>query len=204
VGLTGGIGSGKSTVTARFSALGVPVIDADQVTRALCAPGQPALAEVVVTFGRGVLDGDGRLDRAALRGRVFADPDARRRLEAILHPRVRAALARQAAALEEPYGILTVPLLLESGQVDLVDRVLVVDCPEEVQVRRVVARDSVAGAEVEAVLAAQATRETRLAAADDVVVNDVNLETLYRHVDRLHRRYLALAMEKKDVLQGAD
>ena len=204
VGLTGGIGSGKSTVAARFSALGVPVIDADQVTRSLCMPGQSALAEIVVAFGPEVLEADGRLDRAGLRERIFADEGARRRLEAILHPQVRAEMLRQVTALDVPYGIFAIPLLLESGQLDLVDRILVVDCPKEIQIRRVMARDNVPRIQVEAVLAAQATQDSRLTIADNVLINDADITTLHCQIDALHHRYLAWVAERRNTPGEAD
>ncbi|CAK0764889.1 dephospho-CoA kinase [Gammaproteobacteria bacterium] len=204
VGLTGGIGSGKSTVADRFSALGIPVIDADQVTRTLCMPGQQALAEIVEAFGPGVLDADGRLDRTSLRKRIFADTAARHHLEAILHPQVRAEMARQVMTLDTSYGILAIPLLLESGQVDLVDRVLVVDCPAEIQIRRVMARDNVPRPQVEAVLAAQTTQGTRLAIADDVLINDADIKTLHHQIDVLHHRYLKWVASRHNTPGGVN
>lgn len=192
VGLTGGIGSGKSTAAARFAALGAPVVDADGIARALVAPGLPAFDEVVAAFGADVLDADGALDRARLRRLVLADPERRRRLEAILHPRVRAEMRRRIGEIDAPYCILAIPLLIESGQSDLFDRILVVDCPETLQRSRVAGRGWTA-AEIDAVIAAQATRERRLQAADDVIVNDGGLDVFERQVDALHHRYLALS-----------
>lgn len=193
IGLTGGIGAGKSTVGEVFASLGVPVFDADGVARELVAPGEPALAEVVAAFGASVLTRDGRLDRAGLRARIFADDAARARLEAILHPRVRARLDDLARAADAEYCVLVIPLLVETGQRDLVDRVLVVDVPPEVQVRRVLARDGGDAEAARAVLRAQASRAERLAAADDVIHNTGDRADLQREVEALDRRYRALA-----------
>lgn len=193
VALTGGVASGKSAVAARFTTLGAGVIDADVVTRELVAPGSPALAEIVTTFGAGVLDAQGALDRRALRELVFADEAARRRLEAILHPRVRAVLHERAGAIEAPYALLVIPLLVESGRYDWVDRVLVVDVARAVQHARLVVRDGVTPALADAMLDAQATRAQRLAIADDVITNDGALDALDAKVQALHQRYLALA-----------
>lgn len=193
VGLTGGIGSGKTAASDHFAKLGVHVIDTDVLSRELVAPGQPALDEIVAAFGPGVIGADGRLDRAALRQRVFADPAQRRRLESILHPRIRDAMQAQARAASGPYVVCVIPLLVETGQQVLVDRVLVVDSPPELQRQRVVARDGIDDDAVDAILAAQVDRATRLAAADDVVVNDGDLDRLYARLDALHRRYVALA-----------
>jgi dephospho-CoA kinase len=192
VGLTGGIGSGKSTVANLFAELGVPIIDADRVAREVVEPGERALEEVVAAFGPGVLEPTGRLDRAALRARIFANEQDRTRLEAILHPRIRARMETLAEEASAPYCVLCIPLLVETRQLDLVDRVLVVDAPEELQVARVCARDGLAADSVQAILRAQAPREARLAAADDVVRNGGDVADLRRQVEALHRRYLAL------------
>jgi dephospho-CoA kinase len=193
VGLTGGVGSGKSSVAAVFEELGVPVIDADRIARDLVEPGTPALATVVDELGPEVLGPGGQLDRRRLRERVFSDPLARARLEAVLHPRVRARMEDALRATDAPYCVLCIPLLLESGQTDLVDRVLVVDVPEALQVARVCARDRVDPAAAEAILRAQAGRQSRLAAADDVISNTGSLEELRGKVLDLHRRYRSLA-----------
>lgn len=199
VGLTGGAGSGKSTVAARFVALGAPVIDADEVARALVEPGSPALAEIVAAFGSGVVDPGGALDRAGLRRRILDDPDRRRRLEAILHPRIRAEIRRRLAGLDAPYCLLAIPLLIESGREHYpIQRILVVDCPEALQRGRLRARSGWTDAEIDAMIAAQATRAQRLAAADDVIVNDDGFDALERQVDILHRRYLALSPAHDD------
>lgn len=194
IGLTGGIGSGKSTVADRFAALGVPVIDTDVIARRLTERGGEALDAIRAAFGESVMQPDGSLDRAALRRRVFVDADARRRLEAILHPRIRRAVGQALAALETPYAIVVIPLLVETqGYRDVLDRVLVIDCPEALQVERVMARNGLSRAEVEAILAAQATRAERLAVADDVLPNTSAPDALGAAVDALHARYLALA-----------
>lgn len=197
VALTGGIASGKTTVANLFASLGVPVIDTDVIAREVVEPGQPALAEVVATFGPGVLGLDGRLDRRRLRERIFADPDARRRLEAILHPAIRAAMERQSVAAGGLYQVLVIPLLAEGGRRDHVDRVLVVDVPEDVQVRRLVGRDGVTPEQALASLAAQATRAARLAIADDVLVNADDVAALRPAVESLDRRYRELAAVRR-------
>lgn len=193
VGLTGGIGSGKSTAARHFAALGVPVVDADLVARELVAPGSPALREIHARFGDEILRADGGLDRARLRELVFADPDRRRALEAILHPRVYAEMARRIAALDAPYCIAVIPLLLETGRRAFVDRVLVVDSSEALQRARARRRDGVTATVVNAVMRAQVDRPTRRASADDIIDNDGDLAALQRQVEVLHHRYLALA-----------
>ena len=193
VALTGGVASGKSAAATRFSALGAHVIDADLVARELVERGQPALLEIDAAFGADVLNADGTLDRRALRERVFADETARRRLEEILHPRIREALRQRASAPCDTYAMIVVPLLAENAaQYTWVDRVLVVDVPREVQLERLLARDGVSSATAEAMLAAQASREQRLAIADDVIENDRSLADLQEAVGILHGRYLAL------------
>ena len=193
VGLTGGIASGKSTVSGIFAELGVPIIDADEVSRRVVQPGSPGLRQVVQRFGDGVLDAHGGLNRAALRERIFADANARRDLEAILHPRIRATMDEMADRASGPYVILAIPLLVESGPADRVDRVLVVDVEEDVQVARVQARDGVPESQARAILGAQASREQRLRAADDVISNAGSVAELRQAVEKLHAQYLALA-----------
>lgn len=194
VGLTGGIGSGKSTVADAFAALGVTVVDTDKIAHELSSAQGGAIPEIVAAFGAGVLRPDGALDRTAMRRLVFSDRGAKDRLEAILHPMIRQESERRCRnAVNSPYVVLVVPLLVENesyGQ--LVDRVLVVDCAESAQIERVVARSGLAEEEVRAIMAVQATRAERLAAADDVLVNDQGRETLRVRVADLHRRYLAL------------
>ena len=198
IGLTGGIASGKSTVARLFAERGVPVIDLDQVAREVVEPGQPALEEITQLFGPEVLDADGRLDRAALRARVFRDPAARRQLEALLHPLILDASVRQVAAAGGPYQVIVAPLLVEFGLAGWVDRVLVVDCPAELQLERLMARDGSDEELARSILAAQASREERLAAADDVITNDgppglldaaaAELDALYREIARSGER----------------
>ena len=197
VGLTGGIGSGKTTVADLFGALGVPLIDTDLIAHALTAPGGAAMAAIAREFGDAVIAADGRLERAAMRALAFADPDARRRLESILHPMIREETQRRIAAAQGPYAIVVVPLLVESGTWRRwVDRVLVVDCPVEVQVARVIRRSGLAPSQVEAIIAAQASRAQRLAAADDVLDNGGEADALPDQVRALHERYLRLAAER--------
>lgn len=199
--LTGGIASGKTAVSDAFARRGVPVLDADVIAREVVAPGQPALAAVVEAFGPAVLAADGTLDRRALRARVFDDPADRRRLEAILHPAIRAAFAAQSAALAAsgaPYQLHAIPLLVETGRAPAYDRVLVVDCPEAVQRRRLLARDGETPERVAAILAAQATREARRAVATEVLDNSGSLADLEAAVDRLHETYLAAATTASD------
>ena len=191
IAVTGGIASGKSEATKRFEALGAPVLDADLISRALVQPGQPALAEIVARFGPHIVDDLGALDRRKLRELVFADAGSRRHLEAILHPRVRQALRDGARDASAPYVLLAIPLLVESGHYDWVDRVLVIDVPEAVQVQRVMARDAVSRDSALATLASQASRGARLARATDVVVNDGTLADLDCAVARLNALYLA-------------
>jgi len=194
VGLTGGIGSGKSTVADCFAALGVPVIDTDVIARDLTASSGAALEAIRAVFGEAVMQPDGTLDRAALRRRVFAAAAARRQLEAILHPRIRQVVGQTLATLTAPYALIVIPLLVETGGYrDVLNRVLVVDCPEEVQIARVMARNGLTQDEVKAILAAQVGRADRLAAADDVIVNTATPAALRAEVATLHQRYLALA-----------
>ena len=193
VALTGGIASGKSTVADLFAALGVPVIDTDVIAREVVEPGQPALEEVAAAFGPGVLGPDGRLDRRRLRDMVFADPTARRRLEAILHPAIRARMETQSRAAGGPYQLLVIPLLAEGGRRDHVDRVLLVDVPESAQVERLMRRDGSSREQARAALAAQASRAVRQAIADDVIENTGGVEDLRARVAELHGEYLRLA-----------
>ncbi|TWH05634.1 dephospho-CoA kinase [Pseudoxanthomonas taiwanensis] len=196
IGLTGGVASGKSELTRRFEALGVHVADADVAAREVVEPGQPALAAIVREFGPGVLQPDGRLDRRQLRERIFADPAARRTLEAITHPAIRAALEAQCRQAPSPYAIAAIPLLAEAGGrvgYPWLDRILVVDAPEAVQHARLMRRDGVDEALAGRMIAAQASRQERLALADDLVVNDGEPSHLDAMVAELHARYSALA-----------
>jgi dephospho-CoA kinase len=192
VGLTGGIASGKSTVANLFAELGANTIDTDMVAREMVAPGMPGLAMVVSTFGAHIISESGELDRQALRTIVFSDSEQRRKLEAILHPLIRAQALEQLKQLKqskEPYALVIVPLLLETDFEALVDRIAVVDCSRETQMRRLLARDDISVAEAEAILDAQVTREARLARADDVIDNEGNLESTRNRVEALHTVY---------------
>ncbi len=194
VGLTGGIGSGKSTVADLFVAKGVALVDTDAIAHELTGPKGAAMADISAVFGADVVNPAGGLDRAAMRQKVFADPAARQKLEAILHPMIRRISGERCAAAESPYVILAVPLLVESGGYrERCQRILVVDCPENRQIERVMARNRMTAAEVEAIMATQATRAERLAVADDVIVNDGAVDALVAQVDFLHARYLKLS-----------
>ena len=191
VGLAGGIGSGKSTVSDRFEALGIEVVDADVAARRVVEPGQGALAEIADYFGPDVLQRDGGLDRAALRERVFRNPEQRRWLERALHPRINALLRDELIAAASPYALLVNPLMRSRDA--RANRIVVVDVPEAVQIARTMARDQVDEAQARAIMASQLDRKARLAFADDVIVNDGSLDDLRAAVDRLHPRYLELA-----------
>jgi dephospho-CoA kinase len=192
--LTGGIGSGKSSVARLFAERGIEVIDADALARELTGPGGAAIPRIVEEFGPEALDASGALDRARMRRAAFGDAAARLRLEALLHPLIRAAAARRAAAATSPYVILMIPLLVESGEPgSRCDRVLVVDCPEEERIRRVMLRSNLSREEVQAIIAAQASRAARLAHADDVIDNAGDPSRLPPQVDALHQDYVARA-----------
>jgi dephospho-CoA kinase len=191
IGLTGGIGCGKSTVADLFAARGATVIDTDQIAHALTAPHGAAMPALLAEFGPDYATSEGALDRARMRALVFADPGARARLEAILHPRIRDATAAAALLATGPYTIFVVPLLIESGTWrERVARVLAIDCPEATQIARVMARNGLPEAQVRAIMAAQVTRAQRLAAADDLIVNDAGVDALLPQVTRLHAFYL--------------
>lgn len=192
LGLTGGIGSGKSAVAQLFIEQGVHLVDADHAARWVVEPGRPALARIVEHFGPQVLQADGQLDRAALRARVFSDADERRWLETLLHPLIGQEIMQYLAKAESPYAILVSPLLIESGQHAMTQRVLVVDAPEHLQVQRTMQRDQATAEQVQAILKAQASREDRLRHADDVLINDRGLDWLRSEVERLHSFYLNL------------
>ncbi|MGB7934390.1 MAG: dephospho-CoA kinase [Gammaproteobacteria bacterium] len=196
VGLTGGIGSGKSIVAVIFQQLGIPVIDADVIAHALVEPGQPALGEIIKTFGPDSVDASGVLDRNRLRKLVFSDAEKRRRLEAILHPKIRREITALTANIQTPYCIVVIPLLLETDQRDLVDRILVVDAGVDNQIARVTMRNGLPRHEIIAVIAAQASRDNRLAAADDVINNDGSLDELADQVRAHHEKYLEIALKQ--------
>ena len=194
VGLTGGIGSGKTLVADAFAALGVEIVDTDVLAHRLSASGQPGYAAIRAAFGDGIVRPDGEIDRNALRRLVFSDADARIRLEGLLHPLIGTEVERQVQRWSGPYGVIVVPLLLErKGVRSLVDRVLVVDCPEDEQVRRVVARNGLPPDEVRAIMATQLGREQRLAEADDIVDNAGKPDAIAPQVSALDRRYRSLA-----------
>ena len=192
LGLTGGIGSSKSAVAQHFIDLGVHLVDADQAARWVVEPGRPALARIVERFGPQVLQADGTLDRAALRQQVFQDEAQRRWLESLLHPLIFQEIDQYLSRAESPYAILVSPLLVESGQHRMTQRVLVVDAPEELQLQRSMARDASSEEQIRAILKAQASREERLRHAHDVLLNDRDLAWLKREVERLHDFYLTL------------
>ncbi len=201
IGLTGGIGSGKSTVADLFVAHGAALVDTDAIAHELTGPSGAAMATIRAAFGPALITAEGALDRSAMRALAFTDPDARKRLETILHPRIRAqALAQIAhAATQAAYVIVAVPLLFESGEwAERVDRVLVVDCPQEVQVARTMARSALAREQIEAIMAAQIPRAERLARAHDVVDNRGDRSTLAAQVTRLHERYVELARTRSE------
>ena len=193
VGVTGGIGSGKTALTDWLSTQGIVIVDADLAARVVVEPGQPALAEIAAQFGQEYLLPDGQLDRAALRKLVFADDAKRRTLESITHPRIRDELTRQMAVAQSPYVVLSSPLLLESGQSEMVDLSVVVDVPEAVQIERTMARDQNDRALVEQIMAAQLDRDTRISRADIVIDNGGSLEALHLRGAQLHRTLLARA-----------
>ena len=193
VGLTGGIGSGKSSVAGLFAARGVPVIDADDSARRLAEPGQPAYQEIVALFGPTVLDTQQRIDKKRLRRRIFANPTERQRLEAILHPKVRRAMEDEISGLRAAYCILVIPLLFETTERPPVDRILVVDADEERQIQRATRRDGANAEEIKRIIGAQLPRTERLRRAQDVITNNAGLAELEEDVERLHRLYLQLA-----------
>lgn len=192
VGLTGGIASGKSTVANAFGELGIGWVDADHIAREVVAPGEPALAEIVARHGSGIVDSSGNLDRAALRSIVFADEEERRWLESVTHPRIRERLCQHLEELQQnssPYVLLVSPLLFESGQSNMVNRCLVIDVPESVQIARTCERDGVDETQARAIIATQMPRTERLSRADDVIVNDGNMAALKEQIQELDRRY---------------
>jgi dephospho-CoA kinase len=195
VALTGGIGSGKSTAAAMFGGLGADLIDTDAIAQALTAPGGAAIEPIRAVFGTAMIDASGAMDRDAMRRKVFADAASRKRLEAILHPMIRAEADARCMISTAPYIVLVVPLLVETGfYLGLLDRVAVVDCAESTQIRRTMARSRLSEAQVRAIMASQASREQRLAAADDVIDNDGDLAGLRHRIEQLHHEYLGYAI----------
>jgi len=195
VALTGGIGSGKTRVSDRLAALGAAVIDTDLIAHSLTAPGGAAMAAIAEEFGPEVLAADGSLEREAMRRLVFADPAARQRLEAILHPLIRETMIAALAQVQAPYAVLVIPLLFETGWTQEVDRILVVDLPEELQLTRVMTRSNLAEPEARRIIDSQASRETRRQGATDLIHNQGSLTDLLTQTDALHDRYLRLARE---------
>ena len=192
VGLTGGIASGKTAVADLFASLGAGIVDTDRIAREVVAPGQPGLEAVRGEFGEGVIRASGKLDRRALREVVFADPQARRRLESLLHPLIRARTMEALEQVQAPYAVAVVPLLVETGFGELVDRVAVVDCPRAIRLERLMVRDGIGREQAESMLNAQVDRQTRLAAADDVIDNGGSPTSTRRQVQRLHARYVRM------------
>lgn len=193
IGLTGGIGAGKSAACRIFAELGVPVLDADQISREVVAPGEPALARIAELFGDTVLTSEGFLNRSYLRDIIFTNPERRRQLEAILHPLIQQRLIEQSGKLKAPYVILAIPLLLEAGWKTLVDRILVIDSPVEEQINRTIKRDGINREQTEAIIASQLDRSERLRQAEDIIVNDGDLQHLRSQINALHHRYLSIA-----------
>ncbi|MGD8711730.1 MAG: dephospho-CoA kinase [Thiohalophilus sp.] len=198
VGLTGGIGSGKTTVAQAFARLDVPLIDTDVIARELVAPGLPALKAIVSHFGNSVLTRDGELDRPKLREIVFSSAEQRAELERILHPRIREVVQSRLAELDAPYCLIIIPLLSETGGYPFLDRVLLVDAAEETQIARTMARDGLERQQVEQILASQSSREQRRAIADDIIDNNGDSASIQQQVEALHQHYLRLAESRAD------
>lgn len=192
IGLTGGIGSGKSTACDYFRKLGVPVLDADVIAREITQPGQVALKRIEEEFGAGILTAKGELDRAYLREKIFTQPELRQRLEAILHPLIKQGITMQLSSINTAYIIIAIPLLIESQWTDLVDRILVIDTPVELQIQRTARRDANSEAQVRNIIKNQTDRQTRLEWADDIILNDGDLTRLEQQVEQLHAYYLEL------------
>ena len=199
VGITGGIASGKTAASNRFSELGVPVVDADVIAHQIVEPGRPACKKVIVEFGSEIAIEDGGFDRAKLRKIVFADSKKKELLESILHPEIRKEILRQLSELSAPYAIVVIPLLAESKSGYPLDRVLVIDVPEDIQIERVKARDATTTEEAERIIRLQASRAKRLAMADDTIVNTGSIQTLNEFIDELHQKYLSLAAKLSEL-----
>ena len=193
VGVTGGIGSGKTAATDHFHSLGITIVDADLASRVIVEPGREALAKIEAHFGKEVIAADGTLDRRALREIVFNNPDERKWLEQLTHPLIGQEIVRQIQNSQSPYTILASPLLLESGQSQLAQRVLLIDVPEDLQIKRTTARDDTTEEGVRAIMNAQMPREERRKKADDIIVNDKDLDHLHREVEKYHQLYLEQA-----------
>jgi dephospho-CoA kinase len=193
VALTGGIGCGKSAVSSHLESLGVPVIDADHLAHQLVKPGTPALAEIQTVFNEKVINTNGQLNRAELRRIVFSDPQKRKKLEGILHPRIRKLMKNWLKEQTAEYAVLVIPLLFETNQTSLAHRILVVDCDESIQIERVVTRDQLSTQQAKLIIDCQVNRQTRLQGADDIIENNGSLEKLIQSTDRLHQYYGKLA-----------
>ena len=202
VGLTGGIGSGKSAVCREFERHSVPIIDADIIAREVVAPGEVGYAEVAESFGREILSPAGEIDRTKLRQLIFADDGKRATLESILHPKIRERISNQLAAVASPYCILCVPLLVEKNGYQNINRILVVDCPTEIQINRVMTRDDLTRKQVEAIMQRQATRDERLRMADDIIENSDRIEALRSQVQILHAQYITIAKQLRQERQS--
>ena len=196
IGLTGGIGSGKSTVAELFRKRNVPVIDTDIIARELVKANQPALTEIIKTFGNNVITSNGELDRKQLAKITFHDEQARKKLEQILHPRIRESMLAQINAISAPYVIAVIPLLIETGQLDLVDHILVIDCPEEIQIQRIKQRDHRDDQQIKEILRAQASRADRLSVADDVIENQQDISNLDAKIEELHQKFLHMSQDE--------
>lgn len=197
IALTGGIGSGKSTVAALFARRGVPVIDADSIARELASPGRPALQKMIQTFGQNIINVNGALDRKKLREIIFDDQTTRARLEAIMHPLIYAEIDRRSARIDYPYCLAVIPLLLETGRQNHFDRVLLIDLPERLQLERVLRREQSSPALIKKIIASQIRRADRLQYGDDVIDNTGQSNELHGPVNRLHERYLQLAQDSR-------
>ena len=193
IGLTGGIGSGKTTVSNLFAELDVPIIDTDKIARELAQPNQPAFIEITKTFGKGILNTKGEIDRKALRSIIFTSEESRLKLERILHPLIQREVQQTISTINSSYCIVVVPLLIESNDYKFIDRILVIDTPEDLQIQRTVTRDQVTESQVREILDAQVDRKTRLKAANDIINNDGDLDSLKKQVEELHQSYLLLA-----------
>ena len=202
VGLTGGIGSGKTAASDHFQHLGIEIVDADIASRVVVEPGRPALIKIAEHFGDSILQDDGTLDRATLRSKIFSNPNDKQWLESLLHPLIAEEIAAGLNNAQSPYVIFVSPLLVESSQKEFCTRLLIIDVPEDVQLSRTMTRDDNDAEQVKRIIASQASRQQRLAIADDVIENTQGLSELHTAVENLHRQYLTLAHESSTELEG--